>query len=315
MRRPDPVRRRRRAHLGVLTLAVLAVVIAACGTGGPASSPEASGTSSHDGIKVVATTTVLADIVRNVAGDRATVTSLIPSGVGPEDYEAKPDDARQLADADLIVSNGVGLDDFIDKLLTAAGGDATQRVVLADGITPIVVAGEPNPHLWLDPSLVADAYIPKIVAALAQADPAGAATYAASGETYASAIRAMDEANKTKVAAIPAENRKLVTFHDAFPYFAAHYGFELVGVILPNVGQEPSPSALAALVETVKSAGVTAVFSEAQFNPELAQTLAQEAGITKVVSTLYTDSVGPPPDDTYLSMMSWNVDKVVEALS
>jgi ABC-type Zn uptake system ZnuABC Zn-binding protein ZnuA len=309
------VRRHRRPHHRLLALAALAVVVAACGTGGPGASPDGSGASSSGGIKVVATTTVLADLVRNVAGDRATVTSLIPSGVGPEDYEPRPDDARQLADADLIVSNGVGLDDFVDKLLTAAGGDATQRIVLAEGIPPIVVDGEPNPHLWLDPSLVADDYIPKIVAALTQADPAAAAAYAASGEAYVSAVRALDEANKGKVATIPAANRKLVTFHDAFPYFAAHYGFELVGVILPNVGQEPSPSALAALVETVKEAGVSAVFSEAQFNPELAQTLAQEAGITKVVSTLYTDSVGPPPNDTYLSMMSWNVDRVVEALS
>ena len=105
-----------------------------------------------------------------------------------------------------------------------------------------------------------------------------------------------------------------MTFHDAFPYFARHYGFELVGVILANAGQEPSAKDLAALVDTVKASGTKAVFSEAQFSPELAKTLATEAGVDRVVSTLYNDTVGPPPTDTYLAMMTWNVDRIVEAL-
>ena len=101
---------------------------------------------------------------------------------------------------------------------------------------------------------------------------------------YAAELEALDVANKAKIETIPAANRKLVTFHDAFPYFARHYGFEVIGVILANVGQEPSATELAALVETVKAAGVKAVFSEAQFSPELAQTLAEEAGVTSVVT-------------------------------
>ena len=105
-----------------------------------------------------------------------------------------------------------------------------------------------------------------------------------------------------------------VTLHDAFPYFAAHYGFELIGVILHNPGQEPSAADLAALVRTVKAAGVTAVFSEAQFDPKLARTLADEAGITKVVSNLYNDSLGPSPADTYLGLMTWDVEHVAGAL-
>ena len=128
-------------------------------------------------------------------------------------------------------------------------------------------------------------------------------------------LRALDETNRTKLAVIPAEHRKLVTFHDAFPYFAAHYDFELVGVILENPGQEPSAADLAALVRTIKEAGVTAVFSEAQFDPKLAQTLADEAGITKVVTTLYNDSLGPAPADTYIGLMTWDVDEIVKALT
>jgi zinc/manganese transport system substrate-binding protein/manganese/iron transport system substrate-binding protein len=105
-----------------------------------------------------------------------------------------------------------------------------------------------------------------------------------------------------------------VTFHDAFPYFAAHYGFELIGVILQNPGQEPSAADLAALVHKVRDAGVPAVFSEAQFDPKLARTLADEAGITRVVTTLYNDALGPPPADTYIGMLRWDVDEIVKAL-
>ena len=156
--------------------------------------------------------------------------------------------------------------------------------------------------------------MPAIAAALTRLDPAGAAGYAANAAAYTAQLTALDDADKTALAQIPPANRKLVTFHDAFPYFAAHYGFELIGVILPNVGQEPSASQLADLVGKVRASGVKAVFAEAQFNPELAQTLAEEAGVTNVVTTLYNDTVGPPPYDTYLKMMAWNVDQIVRSL-
>ena len=306
----QPIRPRRRARLGlsVALICAIATIVSACGG---STNPQPSGGAA---LSVVATTTVFADIVRNVGGDRVVFSSIIPAGVGPEDYEPKPDDAKQLAGADLIVSNGVGLDDFLDKLLQASGEEHATRLVLGDGIPPITVDGEANPHFWLDPSLVAGHYVPAIAAALTRLDPAGAATYAANAAEYTTQLLALDQANKAALAQIPAPNRKLVTFHDAFPYFAAHYGFELIGVILPNVGQEPSASQLAGLVDKVKASGVKAVFAEAQFNPELAQTLAQEAGVTNVVTTLYNDTVGPPPDDTYLKMMAWNVDQIVQSL-
>ena len=292
----------------VMALLAAALVATACG------SSSASPSASARAMKVVATTTVFADIVRNVGGDRVSVTSIIPAGAGPEDYEPKPDDARKLADADLVVSNGVGLDDFLDRLSAAAGGAGKPKLVLGDGIPTITVDGKPNPHFWLDPTLVADHYLPAISAALTKLDPSGAATYAANANAYAAQVRAMDTANQSKIATIPPANRKLVTFHDAFPYFAKHYGFEVIGVILANVGQEPTASELASLVQKVRAAQVPAVFSEAQFSPELAHTLAQEAGITKIVTTLYNDTLGPPPADSYLKMMGWNVDEIVNAL-
>lgn len=289
---------------------LLILVLAACaGLGGDSSAdPDARA------LTVVTTTTVFADIVQNVGGSRVAVTSIIPSGVGPEDYEPKPDDARKLADAQLVVSNGVGLDNFLDRLIASAG-ESPPRLVLGDGIPTLIVDGEENPHFWLDPMLVKRYYLPAIAHELTALDPAGTSTYAANAKAYRAELDALDAELKDKVAEIPPANRKLVTFHDAFPYFARHYGFDLIGVILANVGQEPTGSELAALVRKVRAAGVKAVFSEAQFSPELSQTLADEAGITTVVTTLYTDALGPPPADTYLGLMRWNVDQIVAALT
>jgi zinc/manganese transport system substrate-binding protein/manganese/iron transport system substrate-binding protein len=285
-----------------------AIILIALAVGGCARA-----TPSSETLQVVTTTTVFADIVRQVAGARATVTSIVPIGVGPEDYEPRTEDSKTVADAQLIVSNGIGLDDFLDGLLSATGAQAA-RLVLGEGIPTVETAGEPNPHFWLDPSLVGQHYLPKITAKLAELDPGGRASFDQNAEAYRQQIEALDTSLKAKVEEVPAANRKLVTFHDAFPYFARHYGFELVGVIVENVGQEPSAGELAELVDKVKAAGAKAVFSEAQFNPKLAQTLAEEAGITKVITTLYNDALGEPPADTYLGMMRWNVDQVVDAL-
>jgi ABC-type Zn uptake system ZnuABC Zn-binding protein ZnuA len=249
-----------------------------------------------------------------VGGSRVIVTSIVPPGVGPEDYEPKPEDARKLADATLIVSNGVGLDDFLDKLLTSGSASQTPRLVLGDGIPTIDVDGEPNPHFWLDPTLVRRYYLPAIAGELKRLDPPGAAFYDTNAGSYGASLDALDASLRSKVAAIPQADRKLVTFHDAFPYFAHHFGFQLVGVILPNVGQEPSAAELVQLVEKVKAAHVRAVFSESQFSPKLTQTLAQEAGITSVVTSLYTDALGPAPADTYVGLMTWDVDQIVAAL-
>ncbi len=307
--RPGPGARPRpmRAFLGAL---ISASLVAACGASGAsdASSPPSAS------LRVVATTTVLADIVEGVGGDAVDVRSIIPAGVGPEDYEPKPDDARALDGAALIVSNGVGLDDFLDRLLDADGGNGAPRLVLGDTIPTISVDGEPNPHFWLDPTLVIDHYLPAIEASLAQVDPSNAGLYATNASAYARQIAELDLELQADVSTIPEANRKLVTFHDAFPYFAAHFGFEVVGVILQNPGQEPSAGELARLIDTVKAAGVRAIFSESQFSPAVAETLAAEAGVTQVVTTLYNDALGPPPADTYLGLMRWNMDAITAAL-
>ena len=179
----------------VVALAIVLVeVLAACGSG---STP-----SQAAGLRVVATTTVFADLVRAVGGDRITVDSIIPAGVGPEDYEPKPDDARRLADAGLVVRNGIGLDDFLDRLFDS-GSRKIPLLTLGDGIPTIDIDGEPNPHFWLDPTLVRDHYIPAISAKLTALDPAGASVYTANAAAYATKLDELDAALKARIETIP----------------------------------------------------------------------------------------------------------------
>lgn len=299
-----------------VAMAGLAVLLlAACSSGGSNGSlPAATSTGPGATLKVITTTTVFADIVHNVGRDRVSVSSIVPAGVGPEDYEPRPEDARKLEGAQLIVSNGVGLDDFLDGLLRSAGSGSTPRLVLGEGIPPVEDNEEPNPHFWLDPSLVSQYYVPRIQAKLGELDPAGAESYRAEAAAYAKSLADLDRDLMANVQTLPAAGRKLVTFHDAFPYLARHYGFELVGVVVENVGQEPTAAELAQLVARVKAAGVRAVFSEAQFSPKLTQTLAQEAGIERVVTTLYDDALGPAPANTYLGLMRYDIEQIVGAL-
>jgi manganese/iron transport system substrate-binding protein len=274
------------------------------------------------GPRVVTSTTVLADLVQQVGGDRlASVRPVVPAGVDVEDYDPRPADLQAVAQADLLVMNGLALDRWVPKLVDSANPRIT-TLVLTDGLPALGVgtsqdediAENGNPHFWLDPQY-AKVYVQRIHDQLVSIDPDGAATYDANTLAYVAQLEALDEWIGQQVATIPPDNRKLVSFHDAFPYFAARYGFVLVGVITPSPGQEPSAGELAQLVQTVRAAGVKAVFSEAQFSPKLVQTLAAEAGIQQVVADLYNDSLGEAPADTYIGMMRYNVERIVQALA
>ena len=190
-----------------------------------------------DALKVVTTTTVFADIVQNVGGSRVAATSIIPPGVGPEDYEPKPDDAGSSpTPRSSSRTASASTTSSIDLLASGTGGQ-TPHLVLGEGIPTLTVDGEENPHFWLDPTLVKRYYLPAIAAALTEIDPEGKATYDANVASYGAQLDTLDAELKAQVDTIPEANRKLVTFHDAFPYFAQHYGFELVG----RDPREPGP--------------------------------------------------------------------------
>lgn len=313
---------RRRPILGLsLALAVLPAVV---GCGSPADPAAERGK-----LAVVTTTTVLADLVAQVGGERVEVTSLVPSGGEVHTFDPGPADVVRIGEADLVVLNGLGLDEWLGQLVVDAGGSAPV-VELGEDLPGVEyleggdhegpghedddhgeAAAGANPHLWLNVAY-ARLYVDRIAAALMAADPGDAAAYEARATEFGEDLDALDAEIRDGLAAIPAENRRIVSFHEAFPYFAAAYGLEVVGVIVDAPGQDPSAGEIAALVDAIRESGARAVFAEAQFSPDLARTVATEAGVP-VVADLYTDSLGEPVD-TYEGMMRWNADRTVEAL-
>lgn len=302
-----------------LSLAVaLTIVLAACSGPGASSAGTARPTPAPDALRVVTTTTVLADLVGQVGGSHVSVVSLVPRGGEVHTFDPSPSDVVRVGEAQLVVINGLGLDDWLAALVTDAGSTSPVVRLAEDlpGVDYLAGAGgggeHLNPHLWLDVAN-ARAYVARIADALSAADPSDADAYAAGGAGYDARLAALDGRIRTAVATVPEAGRRVVSFHEAFPYYAAAYGLEIEGTIVDAPGQDPSAGEIAALVDAIRSTGVKAVLTEAQFSPDLAQTVATEAGV-RVVRDLYTDSLGDPPVDTYEGMMDWNTDRIVSAL-
>ncbi|MDP9484091.1 MAG: metal ABC transporter substrate-binding protein [Chloroflexota bacterium] len=263
------------------------------------------------------TTTVFADMIRQVGGPTVAVTSLVPKGGDVHTFEPRPADVQSVAGAQLIVMNGLGLDDWLEKTVTNAAAPGTPLIKLGvdlPGVTllPGEEPGTQNPHLFMD-VMYAEAYVDRIAAALKQVDPADAAAFDSRATAYRTRLDALDASIRARIATIPEANRKVVTFHDAFPYFAREYGITIVGVAVEAPGQDPSAAYTAQLIDAIRAAGVKAIFSEAQFPTKLVDQLAAETG-AKVVANLYDDSIGDPPIDSYEAVISWDVDQLVTAL-
>ncbi len=280
-------------------------------------------------IRVVTTMSILADVIKQVGGDRVIVDNIIPLGAGPEDYQATPGDSQKIADANIVFFNGHALEEWLEPLFENAGGSEQPRVELSAGFVALEAdhAGEEhadeehsdehaheegNPHFWLDPTYVMS-YTVTIRDQLSAIDPSGKAVYAANAESYLGQLEALDQELQGLAAQIPVERRKLITNHDAFPYFAKRYGFEVAGVLLENPEAELSAGDLSTLIESVKASGVPAIFSESQFNQKTAELLADEAGI-KTIAVLYTDTLGSETATSYIDMMRYNMNTIVAAL-
>ena len=279
----------------VLLLVLAATPLAACGVvsgGNP---------------QVLTTTTILADMAKQVAGDRTTVGSIVPAGAHVEAYEPRPDDAKRMSEAKLVITNGLDLDKWVEPLLRNAK-PGTPVVTVTDGLPDM----DGNPHMWFDPAL-ARKYVEKIRDGLIALDPAGRDVYAANAKAYSDQLVSLETELRAKVATIPAERRRLVTSHDAFPYFAKAFGFEIVGFAQPEPDKLPSAGELADLIDKVKAAKVPAIFSETGVSPQLAETIAKETG-AKVITDLPTDSLLDKPADSYIGLMHTVVDKIVAAL-
>ncbi len=285
----------------VRTLVSLVVVVAAAACTAPTSADS-------DKPLVLTTTTLFADMARNVAGDRLRVESIVPAGSPVEEYEPKPDDSKRVSRASLFLENGLDLDRWAAPLLRDKRASA-QVVVLTEGLPAI----DDNPHMWFDVQL-ARKYVEKMRDAFVAIDPDGKAIYTDNAKKYDDVLATLHADVRAQLAAIPVERRKLVTSHDAFPYLARAYGLEVVGFAQIEPGKDPTPAELADLVRKIRGANVPAIFSEAGVSPRVTQALAREAGVSRIVTDLPTDSVVAPPADTYAGVMRVLAQKIADAL-
>ncbi len=310
-----------------LSLLLISILwLTACTSASP--TPEAR-------LTVVATTSIVTDVVRQIGGEHVQVISLLPVGADPHTFEPRPQDLTLVANAQQIFVNGAGLEAHLLPLLESAG--AMEKVIeVSEGI-PLLPMEEViehhheeeeegaedhhhhhhlggDPHTWTDPNNVL-LWTENIASALAAADPAHASTYRQNAATYQDQLRELDGWIREQVAQVPAENRLLVLDHAVLGYFAEEYGFRQLGAILPSFSTEAAPSAqeLADLVERIRSLGVKAIFISETAHIPLASRVAEESGVKLVM--IYHDlspADGPAPD--YLSYMRYNVRTIVEAL-
>ena len=289
---------------------MLSVVLTSCG-GRPTSS---TGTTAPD---ILASTTFLADIARNITGERLTVGSLLPVGADPHAFQATPQDVTKISVSELIITNGAEYEHFLEALLENAKGEKTV-VEASTGITPRTDPDSEHgidPHMWLDPNNVI-IYVENIRDAVTHFDPEGEAIYKANADTYIAELKNLDEWIVEQVEQIPSEKRLLVTNHEAFGYFAERYGFRVVGTVVKSFSSVASPSAqqLAELIDQIKSSGAPAIFLDELENPIFAQQIATETGV-HVVTDLHLESLTDgAPASTYIDMMKYNVTQIVNAL-
>lgn len=282
---------------------------------------------SGDALLVVATTTILGDVASAVVGDDGRVETLMPAGADPHDFRPSSRQAALLARADLVIANGLGLEEGLDDTLAsvfADGVDVLRVAPLVDplpftfglGDVPDPAAAGDDPHVWMDPDRVAD-----VAALLADRldDIAPGGPWAGNAAAYAADLAAADAHIRSILAAVPPHRRMLVTSHGAFGYWAERYGFEIAGTVIPGGSTlaDPSSAELADLVATMRAGAVTAIFTDAAEPAALAEAVAAELGSEVEVVALYTGSLGEPGSgaDTLIGMLLTNAERIAGALA
>lgn len=295
----------------------------------------------RDPLRVVATFSILGDMVREIGGERVALTTIVGSNSDTHRFDPTPADAKALHDADVLVLNGLDFEPWLPRLMEASGFKG-RRVLASEGVavrrlgegekeTPHDHAreassghgaahqedhahGDVDPHAWQDLSN-GKIYARNIAAGLAKADPRNATYYEGRAAGYISRMKVLDAEIRAAINAIPAERRKVISSHDAFGYFAAAYGIEFIPVAGLSNQAEPSAQDVARIIRKAREAKVSGVFIENMSNPLLVQRIASESGAL-MGGTLYADALGPPdqPASTYLGMFSWNAGRLVYVL-
>jgi len=290
--------------LAALLLAVAALA-AACGGKGEEKTPKA-------GPRVVTSIELFADLIRPVAGERAQVTALVPASADPHTYEPLPSKLVDISKADLVLINGLGFEETLLNVIENNVKGGVPIIEMSAGL-PVLEAGNKatgNPHLWLN---VRNAmhYVEAARDALIQVDPAGEAEYGANAQKYLAELENLDRQVEQGIASIPAERRKLIVSHDAFPYLAERYGLKMVAAAVRSPGQEPSAAKVADLTKQIKSENVPAVFKEPQVSARVLELAAEDAGVE--VCSLYSDAFQGEVD-SYVKLMQYDADELVRCL-
>jgi ABC-type Zn uptake system ZnuABC Zn-binding protein ZnuA len=284
-------------------------------------------------IRVLAAESFLADIAQNVAGDRLKVETLMPLGMDPHEFEPVPQDVVKIADSNILIVNGAGFEEWLEKVIANAGGSrlvieaskGLQSRSAREGEEAVRTPDDPvedhqhqagDPHFWMDPISVIK-YVENIRDGFIQTDPSGKEIYAKNAANYIDKLTELDKSIEQKISSIPQERRLIVTNHESFGYFADRYHFKIIGTIVPSVSSGASPSAqqLARLIDHVKATKALAIFLETGTNPQLANQISKETGV-RVITDLYTHSITPKdgPAPTYIDMMKYNTDVIINAL-
>jgi len=264
-------------------------------------------------LSVVASFSILGDLVRNVGGERVSVTTLVGADGDAHVYVPTPADAKRIADAKLVVVNGFGLEGWLPRLVKSAGGKAS-IVTATAGIAPLTLGSDADPHAWQS---VANAkiYVGNIRDALVAADPASAVVFRANADAYLAKLDALDREVRAAVAQIPEGRRRVISTHSAFGYFAAAYGVEFIAPVGVSTESEASARDIARIITQVRSAKIPAVFLENMSDPRLIRRISAETG-AKVGGTLYSDSLTAEKGDapTYIDMVRHNIKGLTSAL-
>ena len=264
-------------------------------------------------VRVVTSAELFADFIRNVGGDRVKVTALVPGHADPHTYEPVPRRVQDVANADVVVINGVGLEETLLGLINNNVRKGVPVVEMASGLP--VIGGDPNeptgnPHFWMNPQF-AVRYVECIRDALISVDPAGEATYRANAANYSKQLNDLDTEIAAAMESIPTDRRKLVTFHDSFPYFAQRYGLEIAGVVVESPTSEPSAREMARLVDKIRDDRIRVGFKEPELNAQLLEMVARDAGakVMTLLNIAYAEGVR-----SYVELMHFDAQQLVEGL-
>ena len=268
----------------------------------------------QDRLHVVTSFSILGDLARNVGGDRVSITTLVGPDSDVHVYTPAPADAKKVADAKLLLINGLGLEGWLPRLLQSSGSKAP--IILATkGIAPLKLGSDADPHAWQS---VANAriYVANIRDALVAAAPADAEVFRANTDAYLAKFDALDREVREAVAKIPQNRRKVISTHDAFGYFAAAYGIEFIAPEGVSTESEPSARDIAGIITQIKTSKIPAVFLENISDPRLIQRIAAETG-AKIGGTLYSDSLTGENGDapTYIDLVRHNIKTLTSALA